>query len=156
MDRRQAHDALIRLLRPKLMPMGFSRKDNDWFRHDRVFLQMLEITAWDDFVTVRLGAVCRSLTKSTHPTLRQSHIRVGAGSIISVDYDWQTCRSFRTWTALGDGRLATFINLLERYVIPVLDQWRSIESIRGFLATPLADKCIVDPELLRIVEPSVH
>lgn len=147
MTPREAEGVIVGKLRPLLMEHGFSRRMTAWYRHDRQFLQMIEVQVGQEAITVRLGAMYRRLNRATHPTLYECHISIGLGSIVRPGIDWRTLRAYRDWIWLGDSRIQEFVKTIREIAVPVLDQWRSEESIRQFLKTPLGLRADVHQEL---------
>lgn len=147
MKGRELEAAVIVGLRPSLLAVGFSRKRLSWYRHDRRFLQMLPIDTGERRLIVRLGAVNRKVNKTTHPSIYDCHMTVGMGSLVPAEVDWNSLRTWTDWPPQCHDQLADVVDVLDRFALPVLNQWRSTELILEFFESPLARKCIIRPEL---------
>jgi hypothetical protein len=147
MTPQEANKAIIAAVRRLLAKHGFRRRKIAWYRHDRQFLQMIDVQTGQQAIIVKLGAMYRPLNRTTHPAPNDCHISIGLGSVVSPAIDWRFIRAYRNWISPNDDRIKEFVNVIEEIVMPVLDRWRSEESIRDFLETPLGARSNVSHEL---------
>jgi hypothetical protein len=143
---REAEDAIVMAMRPLLMEHDFRRRKTAWFRHDRQFLQLIEVQIGQHAIIVKLGVVYRPLNRATHPASHDCHISIGLGSVVHPGLDWRSLRAYRDWIWPGDDRIRESANVIREVAIPVLDQWQSEESIRQFLKTSLGSRSKVRQE----------
>lgn len=73
-------------------------------------------------------------------------VSIGMGSVVPSEIGWRAVRAYREWT-WDDSRIAEFACVIQQFAIPFLDQWRCVESVRGFLKSSLAAKSQLAPEM---------
>ena len=155
MTHREAYDAITKEIRALLMKHGFSRRGLAWYRHDRRFLQMIDVRIGEHVVAVTLGAMYRPLNRDTHPTDYECHISIGLGSVVSRSICWRSIRAYREWMSQTDDRIKEFVKVIRETAMPVLDTWRSEESICQFLNSSIGARSTVRLELTKHLAKSV-
>jgi hypothetical protein len=139
----EAEKAIICQTRTLFAGQGYHRRKLTWYRYDRQFLQLIDMQLGQQAITIKLGAVYRPWNHATHPPADQCDIVVGMGSIVPPMVDWRLIREYRRWTSSCDNCLAQLLEVIEHAAMPVLDAWRSVDSIRDFLETSVGAKCTV-------------
>jgi hypothetical protein len=121
-DRRQAQLLVIRAFRRLLTPLGYSRRELCWYRHEARSKTACNIWLTERLVSVQLARFDDGATwKLSHPDPVNASDSIGMSALVPSLAQWRAARDYSQWSSADDADL--FFQLFERFGLPQLSRW---------------------------------